>query len=753
MGKKRIVTNEGGDAGSKIKKEKLSCEIDGQQVRWEWEGDKEKWMIYSDQLCANITEAYNNKKTQVNFEVAGGVNVTIKLDTMVQKNKKTGWERVIRAAVKDNVDDEFYVWQWEDEKGKLKPYDVKVTLALEKARESGETTVDIVASHRSYSIDISKMEQRNTVTDLKKKVCRNKSEAEEPESTTPTPVASTSASSQEVSNCSTATGRKARSSRAKIKVEPEEQKDEEEKKPVVKSGKKSGKRGLEENNEPKVKTVILKGKAPVDSECTTMVGKAHVYYQGSDVWDSMLNQTNVSNNNNKYFIIQLLEEDEKKKYHVWFRWGRVGYKGQNSLVPCGSDLEKAKKTFTKKFYDKTKNEWSQRNEFVKVQGKYDLLQMDYSLQDTDEPDAGPASKKLKKEKSDVKIPESKLEKKLQDLINLICDVKNMEEAVMEMKYDAKKAPLGKLTKDQIKAGYAALKKIDACIEKEDFGNRLKEACDDFYTRIPHDFGMRPPSIIRTKNEVKSKIQLLEALGDIEIALNILKKGDMSENPVDRHYHSLKCDLKPLDHECETFKLIDKYLKTTHARTHNQYKMKLLDVFDVDKEGEAAKFSDCGNRMLLWHGSRLTNWVGILSQGLRIAPPEAPVTGYMFGKGIYFADMSSKSANYCFPSKSKDVGILVLCDVALGNCNELLHADYNAHKLPAGKHSVKGLGSVVPNPESAHTMSDGCVVPLGNEVKTSVSNPKGFSLNYNEYIVYNTDQVKMKYLVQVQFDFK
>ena len=34
------------------------------------------------------------------------------------------------------------------------------------------------------------------------------------------------------------------------------------------------------------------------------------------------------------------------------------------------------------------------------------------------------------------------------------------------------------------------------------------------------------------------------------------------------------------------------------------------------------------RMLLWHGSRLTNWAGILGQGLRIAPPEAPVTGYM-----------------------------------------------------------------------------------------------------------------------------
>jgi hypothetical protein len=40
-------------------------------------------------------------------------------------------------------------------------------------------------------------------------------------------------------------------------------------------------------------------------------------------------------------------------------------------------------------------------------------------------------------------------------------------------------------------------------------------------------------------------------------------------------------------------------------------------------------------------------------------------GYMFGKGIYFADMVSKSANYCVTSKSNPVGLLLLCDVALG----------------------------------------------------------------------------------------
>jgi len=49
--------------------------------------------------------------------------------------------------------------------------------------------------------------------------------------------------------------------------------------------------------------------------------------------------------------------------------------------------------------------------------------------------------------------------------------------------------------------------------------------------------------------------------------------------------------------------------------------------------------------MLFHGSALFNFIGILSQGLRIAPKEAPNHGYMFGKGVYFADMLSKSLAY------------------------------------------------------------------------------------------------------------
>lgn len=42
-------------------------------------------------------------------------------------------------------------------------------------------------------------------------------------------------------------------------------------------------------------------------------------------------------------------------------------------------------------------------------------------------------------------------------------------------------------------------------------------------------------------------------------------------------------------------------------------------------------------------------------------------------------------------------------VALGDCNELLDADYQANKLPAGKHSTKGLGLTGPDPRNCVTL--------------------------------------------------
>ena len=71
--------------------------------------------------------------------------------------------------------------------------------------------------------------------------------------------------------------------------------------------------------------------------------------------------------------------------------------------------------------------------------------------------------------------------------------------------------------------------------------------------------------------------------------------------------------------------------------------------------------------------------------------------------------------------------MLLCEVALGDENELVAADYHADKLPAGKHSVKGKGKLEPDHKVTETMFGDVVVPLGPIVRTGVINPKGFTL--------------------------
>ncbi|XP_047482677.1 poly [ADP-ribose] polymerase 2-like isoform X3 [Penaeus chinensis] len=498
------------------------------------------------------------------------------------------------------------------------------------------------------------------------------------------------------------------------------------------------------------RVVVVKGRAAVDALCP-IAKTSHVYEEEDDIWDCMLNQTNIEFNNNKYYLIQLLESDAGNTFSVWMRWGRVGANGQNSLQPCGSDLEKAKSIFCTKFINKTKNEWHERHSFEKVKGKYDLLAMDYS-DGKDEPDSSAAKEEIKEKRKKL---ECQLEARVKILIELICNITTMEETVVEMKYDARKAPLGKLTVDQIKAGYLALKKIDDLIQKGSYKNmELVNACNDFYTRIPHYFGMKVPPLIRTRSELQEKMSLLEALGDIQAALSVLDQPiDINVHPADQHYLSLKCEISPVEKEAADFKVIEKYLLKNHGKTHTQYSLELLELFECRKETEYERFKDVGNNMLLWHGSRLSNWAGILSQGLRIAPPEAPSTGYMFGKGIYFADMASKSANYCWATQRNEVGLLLLSEVSLGKTNDLLDADYDANKLPSGCHSVKGCGKFVPPSKNFTKLSDGTVVPLGPAVNSGLNNPKGYTLMYNEFIVYNPAQVRTRFLLKVKFHFR
>ncbi|CAN4128299.1 unnamed protein product [Withania somnifera] len=511
--------------------------------------------------------------------------------------------------------------------------------------------------------------------------------------------------------------------------------------------------GVEDEGETeKLVTATKKGAAVLDQYLSDDIkARYHVLQRGDEIYDATLNQTNVGNNNNKFYIIQVLENDSGGNFLVYTRWGRVGAKGGTKINgPYTSSYDAASK-FEGKFYDKTKNYWSERKDFVCQPKQYTWLEMDYDENGKESSVQG-ESNPVPKPKSQPR--ETKLEASIAKFISLICDINMMRQQMIEIGYNANKLPLGKLSKTTILKGYGVLKKISDVIGQS---NRtvLEDLSSQFYTVIPHDFGFKKMRefVINTPQKLKRKIEMVEALAEIEVATKLLEdNSDIQEDPLYYQYEQLRCKLVPVEFGSQEFLMIEKYMKNTHAKTHSGYAVNIVQVFRASRDGETErfqKFSDTSNRMLLWHGSRLTNWAGILSQGLRIAPPEAPSTGYMFGKGVYFADMFSKSANYCYASSAARTGVLLLCEVALGDMNELLQSDYNADKLPLGKLSTKGVGATVPNSKEVQMLEDGVIVPLG---KPKEQRKQG-SLLYNEYIVYNVEQIRMRYVIQVEFNYE
>ena len=130
---------------------------------------------------------------------------------------------------------------------------------------------------------------------------------------------------------------------------------------------------------------------------------------------------------------------------------------------------------------------------------------------------------------------------------------------------------------------------------------------------------------------------MDSLTDLKDADQIIKaeKDDIDPvHPLDSRFNGLGMqEMTPIDSDSQEFKEISQYLVKTCGSTHS-VNYEVRDVFRIERLGETDRFEQSNfakiksDRRLLWHGSRATNYGGILSQGLRIAPPEAPVSGYM-----------------------------------------------------------------------------------------------------------------------------
>jgi poly [ADP-ribose] polymerase len=102
---------------------------------------------------------------------------------------------------------------------------------------------------------------------------------------------------------------------------------------------------------------------------------------------------------------------------------------------------------------------------------------------------------------------------------------------------------------------------------------------------------------------------------MKIASNLINEDTSGSetNVLDHHYNALNCGIKAIDKGSKTWKMVADYVKNTHASTHNYYTLEPLDIYEIERPGEETRYNkSIGNDLLLWHGSGVANFVGILS---------------------------------------------------------------------------------------------------------------------------------------------
>lgn len=468
------------------------------------------------------------------------------------------------------------------------------------------------------------------------------------------------------------------------------------------------------------------------------LSKYCIYSKDGVVYNCLLNQVDIGSNSNKFYILQILHNND---FILYIRFGRVGEKGRIE-TKIFKDYNLVYKAFCEKFNTKTGNSWHNRDNFIKKNKKYYLISN--CKVEVEE------NKEDKKEENIIEVEELEeikqerliFEKKVQKLFELIATMQLLKNTLAGYEINEDKLPMKNINKKIIEDS----KKILIFLEKNlEYLSRheIEDHSSQFYTLIPHSFGRNRPMLIDNLNYIKILFQKLEDLENLSCNYKIIVEKNNFYNiykDVNRKILLLEDDYK--------LEELRRYVKNTIGETHH-VKLTCEDIYEIEYTDEdnkkfyilaSEKYDD--NIELLIHGSRLCNWISILKHGLVLNPENfgASITGKMFGNGIYFANSFSKSAQYC---GNDDTICIALAEVLLGKPLELTNS-YNvtsSYLKTTRKDYTYGLGKRTP--ESSINFGK-CKVPNGKlKYRENISN---YYLQYDEKIIYSTEQYRMKYLL-------
>jgi len=346
-----------------------------------------------------------------------------------------------------------------------------------------------------------------------------------------------------------------------------------------------------------------------------------------------------------------------------------------------------------------------------------------------EVDAKTIAKIAEAQKDRPPPPVSTLDPRVQSLVSYVyAEATNALTSTVAAKITANgiETPLGVLTLGQIERGEAYLQELYAVFKsKKPKRSEMERLSGEFYTCIPHRIG-------RTRAAVdQAVIASMEAFEQKQETLQLMKdmlsvNGDASvlyDSKIDKQFEALRCHMAALDPSSQRYREIEEFVLKSQVKSRT---IKVHNIFLLRRPDEWDAFdTSIGNDRWLFHGSRIKNWVGLLSRGILM--PKIVVSmgvnrtdaGWL-GSGMYFGDAACTSAFYTTPGK-KGTRLMAIARVALGKIKDYHKITYGLERPPEGYDSCHGVRA------TAKTRSE---------------------FQDDEYVVYQTRQQRLETLVEL-----
>ncbi len=229
-------------------------------------------------------------------------------------------------------------------------------------------------------------------------------------------------------------------------------------------------------------------------------------------------------------------------------------------------------------------------------------------------------------------------------------------------------------------------------------------------------------IINSKRLLNQRFEICQVLRDL---INVSEETNWNlRSSINSIYRSIGAHLTHLDSNSNEYLSLKNSLYNSIQSSADQ--IEIINIYKVNRPNETLNFNraNLNNVLSLYHGTKANNCVGILSRGLilprYLSNEEIVRTDIgLLGFGIYFTDDFATSLKYTNRSSVRNTRFVTVCDVALGNYLDVLEHRLDLTKAPDGYHSVHGVKA------------------------------ENSQFQDNQFVVYDTTQFKLKYLIEFQ----